>query len=95
MSIANDLRKAATTWPLDYTFIEGRVLDGFLGIMQSQYGVSEIDFRTFMLLVASALDGGEREPMSNKTAIGLIDARWSEMDLVRFVERHHGIGINK
>ena len=47
------------------------------------------------LLVASALDGGGRKPMSNKTAVGLIDARWSELDLVRFVERHHGIGVKK
>ena len=95
MSIANDIRKAATTWPLDYEVIEGRVLDGFLGIMQSQYDVSEIDFRIFMLLVASALDGAERKPMSNKTAVAFCYASWSERDLIRLVERHHGIGVKK
>ena len=62
MSTANDLRKAALTWPLDYTVTDASILDSFIGYLsKGLLDLTDTEHRTFLLFVACALDGGPRE----------------------------------
>jgi hypothetical protein len=92
-STAQTLRDAAVTWPMPRLDFTERCamydFHPFLGDDSNQY-------RTFMLLIACALDGGPREPMPISEMENLVQTssplpRMS--DVVRAVERYHGIGV--
>ena len=95
MSTAQTIRDAALTWPMPYlSDEESRVLWVFCGL----YGVDwdSTESRTFMLIAAASLDGGERLPMSNIQQFRFaMDYLNDGHGLVRAVERHHGIGVGK
>ena len=103
MSTAQTLRKAAVTWPVAHldevtvAVVYAYMSDG--DCVRNMYSYNQLQMQTFKLLVASALDGGEREPMGSKERIPILDQFYDDhlsmAEFIKLVERHHGIGINK
>jgi hypothetical protein len=99
MSIANDLRKAAVTWPMpELSEVGFAQLNAF-----SEFGElilrNETQIRIFMLFIACALDDGPRVPMNANEAKVITWPYVCEksspalLNLIRAVERFHGIGM--
>ena len=99
MSTAQTIREAAVTWPMPYlSDEESDVLWAFCGL-RNPVDWGEDRYRTYMLIVAASLDGGERVPMNLKAHYivdGRIKLHGKELNaLIQYVEQHHGIGVSK
>ena len=99
MSTAQTIREAAVTWPMpELSYEESQTFFGFLGLCKSAFA-DDAHMRTYMLILAASLDGGERLPMSDACHDQLV-AKWWDDDfsvssIIRRVEEHHGIGASK
>ena len=100
MSTAQTLRDAAVSGDMER--VHWGALSLFLEAFEwnaSKADTGGIQHCTFMLIVACALDGGEREPMGSKERIPILDQFYDDhlsmAEFIKLVERHHGIGINK
>jgi hypothetical protein len=104
---AVDVLLAALTWPmLELDSITDKIIDTMLSFEEyhQPYSTRETDqYRTFMLIVACALDGGPlpepRMLITKQQGKNIVDIWWKNEKgydgLIQAVEQYHGIGAQE
>ena len=96
MSTAQTIRDAAVTWPMPYLSDAASMMLAAMGTSQRVLFNHDTHFRTYMLIVAASLDGGERLPINKMQKFRFaMDYLHDGYGLILAVEQHHGIGVSK